>query len=129
MATQVTRPADLRPNAMNQRAEDIALALMGVGALAPEQLAETASWDQTQQGTLVGRRAILEKIAQSAAPEQITISEIVTQGKAGTVSGTLRRAGRANTLFCHVLRFTASNGAQLAQMVSFEHEDAHGGRG
>ena len=115
---EVIRAADCHNSPKNQRAEDIALALFGVGTLPEDQIAEGAVWDRPG-GAVSGRAAILAAIA----PEGITriaADQVVTHGKAGSVSGRVTRAGETR-LFCHVIRFTSASARQIAQLVSFEH--------
>jgi len=91
---------------------------MGVGALAPECLAEAASWDR-REGGVTGRAAILAT-AEKQSAEAIEIDQVVTHGRAGSVSGRVTRDGDTN-LFCHVIRFTSASVREIAQLVSFEH--------
>jgi len=99
--------------------EAIALALMGVGDLPGHALAENAVWDGAH-GARAGRAAIGAAVARVAPADRIRVEQVVVHGRAGTVSGRITRAGQTR-LYCHVIRFTAQNRAQAAQIVSFEH--------
>lgn len=115
---QVQRSPDCGNSPKNARAEEIALALMGVGALPEGALTEAATWDFTG-GALTGRDAIHARaIAQCA--DVITIDQVVTHGRGGAVSGRVVRNGDAR-LFCHVIRFSSAAARDVAQLVSFEH--------
>ena len=92
---------------------------MGVGALPAEMLAEAASWDRPG-GAVTGRAAILEAVAGTAPADLIRVEQVVTHGRAGSVSGRVTRDG-STRLFCHVIRFTSASAKQIAQLVSFEH--------
>lgn len=100
-------------------AEAIALALMGVGELPAHALADNAVWDGAH-GARAGRAAIGVALAQVAPADRIRVEQVVTFGRAGTVSGRVTRAGQTR-LYCHVIRFTSPDRAQAAQIVSFEH--------
>lgn len=111
---------DATPEA--EQAEAIALALMGVGQLAPETFAEAASWERgAPLPAAVGREAILDVIACLAPPERIELSQIATHGKAGSVAGRILRPGAPPRLFCHLIRYTSAETREVAQLISFEH--------
>ena len=116
--TAVLRSPDCGNSPKNARAEEIALALMGVGALPEDRLAEAATWDFAG-GAVAGRDAIRARAASQRA-ERITIDQVVTHGRGGSVSGRVTRGGDTR-LFCHVIRFTSAAGRDIAQLVSFEH--------
>jgi len=116
---EVIRSLERGNSPSHTRAETIALALMGVGRLDAESLAEAASWDGAG-GAVTGRSAILAAIKRVERPEKIRIEQVVTHGKAGTVSGRVTRGG-ATRLYCHLIRFTSASANQVAQLVSFEH--------
>ncbi|MBL6428690.1 hypothetical protein [Maritimibacter sp.] len=118
--TRIARSPDCGNSPKNQTTEAIALALMGVGALDDGLLAEGASWDRFGAG-ITGRDAIQAARAETPDHEWIEISEVVSHGKAGSVSGRLQRAGEAPRIFCHVIRFTSASARQIAQIVSFDH--------
>ncbi|MEZ5769661.1 MAG: hypothetical protein R3D80_19915 [Paracoccaceae bacterium] len=117
--TEVRRSADCGSSPKNARAEGIALALMGVGALPAEMLAEAASWDRPG-GAVTGRAAILGAVAGTAPADLIRVEQVVTHGRAGSVSGRVTR-GSETRAFCHVIRFTTAAAREIAQLVSFEH--------
>ncbi|MCB1336291.1 MAG: hypothetical protein KDK10_02130 [Maritimibacter sp.] len=116
--TEVRRSTDRGTSPENARAEAIALALMGVGTLEADALAEAASWDRPE-GAFSGRAAICAR-AEAQRADLIRIEEVVTHGRAGTVSGRVTR-GTETRLFCHVIRFTTASAHEIAQLVSFEH--------
>ena len=116
--TEVRRNPDHSGCPKNAYAEKIALALMGVGALPEDALAEAASWDRPGGATL-GRRAILAALPDQQA-ETIRIEQVVAHGRAGSVSGRVTRDGET-ALFCHVIRYTTPAATEIAQLVSFEH--------
>ncbi|MCA0042925.1 hypothetical protein [Celeribacter litoreus] len=106
-----------------ERASEMArLAMAFSGYPVPEQLflSETASWDQTGAPSVIGQDTILTALSEVSAPDAITLTQIVIEGRAATVSGHALRAGQSH-LFCHVLRFTDPSRTCLAQIVSFEH--------
>lgn len=100
-------------------ATEIALALMGVGRLDPDRLAESAVWDGAQ-GARTGRAAIGAALTQVPPADKIRVEQVVTHGRAGSVSGRITR-GTETRLYCHVIRFTCAAQSQIAQIVSFEH--------
>lgn len=112
------RSADCGTGPTETATEEIALALMGVGALRAGMLAEAASWDRPGGATL-GRRAILAALPDQQA-ETIRIEQVVAHGRAGSVSGRVTRDGET-ALFCHVIRYTTPAATEIAQLVSFEH--------
>lgn len=116
---EVIRSAETETSPKDSRAEAIALALMGVGRLDADTLAEAATWDGAG-GAVSGRSAILAAVEATRAPEKIRVEQVVTHGKAGTVSGRVTR-GSETRLYCHVIRFTSAAAGQVAQLVSFEH--------
>jgi len=116
---EVIRSGDCANSPKNARAEEIALALMGVGELPDTLLAENAVWDGAG-GALSGRDAIRAACAQLPEAEKIRVEQVVTHGKAGSVSGRITRGGETR-LFCHVIRFTSTTARQIAHLVSFEH--------
>jgi hypothetical protein len=118
--TRITRSPDCGNSPKNQKAEEIALALMGQTRLDPDLLSEGASWEKPG-GALVGRAAIMAELETPADHEWIEVTEVVTHGKAGSVSGRFKRAGEKPKLFCHVIRFTSASARQIAQIVSFDH--------
>jgi hypothetical protein len=118
--TRVARMPGCGNSPKSQRAEEIALALMGVGALESTMLAEGASWDRFGTG-ITGRDAIAGALRDTPRHDWIEISDVVTHGKAGSVSGRLQRDGEAPRIFCHVIRFTSASAGTIAQIVSFDH--------
>jgi len=116
--TEVRRSPDCGNSPKNETAERIALALMGVGALDDTMIAEAASWDRPD-GAVTGRVAI-RATAEAQTADLIRVEEVVTHGRAGSVSGRVTRGGDTR-LFCHVIRFTGAAATQIAQLVSFEH--------
>ena len=118
--TRITRSPDCGNSPKNQTAEDIALALMGQSRLAPDLLSEGASWEKPG-GALVGRDAIAAALDAPAPFDWIEVTEVVTHGKAGSVSGRFKRPDERPKLFCHVIRFTSASAKQIAQIVSFDH--------
>ncbi|AJE46215.1 hypothetical protein [Celeribacter indicus] len=121
--TRVTLPAGCENAPRNARAVEIALAFMGVARLEPDLLAEGASWDRTGAPCLIGRGAISDAVAQVTPPVSLSVSEVSTHGRAGSVSGRFTRDGEGTSLFCHVLRFTSASCRELAQVVSFERRE------
>lgn len=118
--TRVARSPDCGNSPTNAKAEEIALALMGVGDLRVDLLAEGASWERFG-AAVTGRAAIAAALGDQPAHDWIEVSEVVTHGKAGSVSGRMQRAGEPPRIFCHVIRFTSAKAAQIAQIVSFDH--------
>lgn len=116
--TDVRRSADCGKSPTSTRAEGIALALMGVGALDHALLAEAATWDRPE-GAVTGRAEICAAATAQKA-DLIRIEQVVTHGRAGSVSGRVTRRGETR-LFCHVIRFTSASAQEIAQLVSFEH--------
>ncbi|MGH1367649.1 MAG: hypothetical protein ACRBCL_03465 [Maritimibacter sp.] len=125
MTPVITRSTDCETGEEALRAEAIALALMGVGALEETLLVEGASWQGANDAPVaVGRSAIQDACSAIRPARAIAIEQIITQGAAGSVAGRLRRDGEGERLFCHVIRFTNSAANQIAQLVSFEHGGA-----
>jgi hypothetical protein len=91
---------------------------MGVGRLDRALIAEAASWDRPE-GAVTGRQAICAAATAQTA-DLIRVEQVVTHGRAGSVSGRVTRDGTTR-LFCHVIRFTSASAKQIAQLVSFEH--------
>lgn len=120
MPPRIMRAALSEPDAADDQALSIALALLGAGVLPPAMLAETAVWDRTDAPCTLGRAAISGALDALPAPEEVELLEVVTHGKAGTVSGRVRRAGAGPALFCHVIRYATPARRQIAQLVSFE---------
>ncbi|WP_439103131.1 hypothetical protein [Celeribacter marinus] len=102
-------------------AEQIALALMGVGDLNAGQLVDAATWERSDAPCAVGRDVILAAVSAIHPPVSITIDQVIIHGKAGTVSGRLTRDGSGTHLFCHIIRFTTAKRDDIGQLVSFEH--------
>lgn len=119
-ATQVRYALDMPLQEDERKLATLALSFLGVGALPPERLADSASWDRTGAPTLVGGREILRRQVGLKPPVSLAVTQIVAQGKTATVSGRLTRNGQPPALFCHVLRFTDPSQARIAQVVSFE---------
>jgi len=116
---EVVTSGDCGNSPKNAAAQDIALALMGAGALPAEVLAESAVW-QRPTGALAGRKPILNALRRTKAPDRIEVEQVVTHGKSGSVSGRYWSGGQER-LFCHVLQFTSAAMRALGQIVSFEH--------
>lgn len=116
---EVVTSGDCGTSPRNAKAQDIALALMGAGALPPEALAESAVW-QRPGGALAGRKPILAALRRAKAPDRIEVDQVVTHGKSGSVSGRYW-VGDQERLFCHVLQFTSAAMRDIGQIVSFEH--------
>ncbi len=115
---EVIRAPDCANAPKNQRAEDIALALFGAGDLPEDMIAQNAVWDRAG-GAVSGREAIRAAIAPDGI-ERIAVDQVVTHGRAGSVSGRITR-GSQTRLFCHVIRFSSASARQIAHIVSFEH--------
>ncbi len=116
--TEVRRSPDCGHSPGNARAEQIALALMGVGTLDQAVLAEAASGTGRKARSPAGLR--LRPPRPPRAADLIRVEQVVTHGRAGSVSGRVTRDGTTR-LFCHVIRFTSASAKQVAQLVSFEH--------
>ncbi|EAQ02717.1 hypothetical protein OB2597_15085 [Pseudooceanicola batsensis HTCC2597] len=116
---EVVTSGDCGNSPKNARAQDIALALMGAGTLAPDLLAENAVWERPG-GALSGRARILSALRSEAAPDRIDVDQVVTHGRSGSVSGRYAM-GESEWLFCHVIRFTTASCKKIAQLVSFRH--------
>lgn len=116
---EVIRSPDCGNSPKNALAEDIALALMGVGELPETLLAPDAVWDRAS-GALSGRDTIAAAVAAITPPDRIRVEQVATHGRAGSVSGRITRGGETR-LYCHVIRFTSPAARQVAQLVSFEH--------
>jgi hypothetical protein len=125
MPPKVIRKAEGR--ARNEaRAEDIALALMGVGPLPCDMFAVDATWERGTEMPAAGRSAIVKVFEALTAPDSITVEQVVSHGKASSVSGRLTR-GTQSRIFCHVIRHTSEAATQIAQIVSFEHSGGSNG--
>ncbi len=120
---QIRRGHDLppAPDAAETRAEALALALMGAGALDQKMLSPDATWQRGDAPVMVGRGAIMEALGALRPPRKIYIEQVVAQGKAGTVSGRMITEAGGARLFCHVIRYTSAAALQIAQIVSFDH--------
>lgn len=116
---EVTRSPDCGNSPKNALAEDIALALMGVGELPETLLAPDAVWDRAS-GALSGRDTIAAAVAAITPADRIRVEQVATHGRAGSVSGRITRNGETR-LYCHVIRFTSASAREIAQLVSFEH--------
>jgi len=116
---EVIRTGDCGHTPEDAKAEAVALALMGVGDLPDDALAENVVWDRAG-GALSGRAAIQAARAEAPAADKIRIEQVVTHGKAGSVSGRITRGG-VTRLYCHVIRFTSPDARQIGQLVTFEH--------
>lgn len=125
MTSKVIRKAEGRAR-IEARAEDIALALMGVGPLTSDMIATDATWERGQDCPAAGRLAIMRAFEQLKAPDSITVDQVIAHGTAATVSGRLTR-GTQSRIFCHVIRHTSEAATQIAQIVSFEHTGGHHG--
>lgn len=121
MTPQVHRTSKSAQTRDAAHAEQIALALMGVGNLNGHQLVDAATWDRSDAPCALGRDVILAAMSATRPPVSITIDQVITHGKAGTVSGRLTRDGSGTHLFCHIIRFTTTQRRDIAQLVSFEH--------
>lgn len=125
--TRITRGPDCETTPKSQRVEQIALALLGAADLPDQHLSEAAIWDRSE-GSLSGRHAIQTTRASLPRCDVIRIEQVVSHGKAGTVTGIVTRSGQRSRLFCHVIRFTSSSAQTIAQVVSFEHAERTHGR-
>nr|WP_319250035.1 hypothetical protein [uncultured Celeribacter sp.] len=123
LTPRVRRSEDCARSPQSEAATEIALALMGIGNLPDALFAETASWERSDAPCAVGHAAIRNGLATQSAPESLYVDQVVTHGRAATVSGRLTRDGTGTMMFCHVLRFTDSSCHTLAQIVSFERPD------
>ncbi|RPE72084.1 SnoaL-like protein [Pacificibacter maritimus] len=119
MTPKVIRKAEGSAREM-ARAEDVALALMGVGPLPSELIAPDATWQRSDAAPAAGRAAIVRTFEKLIAPDTITVEQVVAQGTAASVSGRLTR-GKQSRIFCHVIRHTTAQATEIAQIVSFEH--------
>ena len=119
------RSGDCEGSPKNLRAETIALGLMGAAPLAPDAFAEGVGWERGSGETLMGREAILA-VEKGVGLRKIEVSQVVTHGKAGAVSGRLWREDGSSSLFCYMLRFTSAAVKQVAHVVSFEHASKPG---
>ncbi len=122
--TEVRRSAG---GADARRAEDIALAFLGAGPMPDVSIAGAASWDRTGRACTIGGPAIEAARLALAVPAQVRIEEVAQQGKAAAVSGRYSPDGQDWRLFCQVIRFTSPEAREIAQLVSFEHREAHRG--
>ena len=120
MMPQPTTTPDTAPP---DRDRSIALALMGLGPLPARELgaklAEAATW-QASGRSHTGPAAILAALP-AQPPARVMVEQVVSHGKAASVSGRLERGGKMR-LFCHVIRYSRADCRQIAQLLSFEHE-------
>lgn len=118
--TRIGHGAELHLDTADHLTVEMALAFWGIGTLPAAALSENASWDRTGAASTVGRAEILAHLPQQPRPASVTVSQVVSNGKASTVSGRLTRDGTGVALFCLVLRFTTPARTEIAQVVSFE---------
>jgi len=116
------------PTPEERQAALLALTFNGAGTLGADDLSETASWDASNRpGSnrtgIVGRDQILAALARVRAPVSLSVTQIVVQGKAATVSGRLTRDGEGLFMFCQILRFASASRTQIAQIVSVEQKE------
>jgi hypothetical protein len=102
-----------------ERAEALALGLMGLGPLDRDALAEGVGWDASGR-THMGRDAVVAAIIPAPA-RRVDVDQTVTHGKAAAVSGVLTLADGSTRLFCHMIRYTSAAATTVAHIVSFEH--------
>ncbi len=117
--TQIRRSPDCDPSCDGAATEGIALALLGVGTLDRARVADAATWDRPSGGTITGGDRICATAAAQTA-DLVRIEQVITQGRAGSVTGRVTRGGTTR-LFCHMIRFTGTSDPVIAQLVSFEH--------
>lgn len=120
MPATITRSAECGNSSKNARVEDIALALMGAGALDDGLLADGAVWDRGGAPPAVGRDAIMAALPTLAEDDWIEVTDVVSHGRAGSVTGRRGRAGGPARLFCHIIRFHTAAARAIAAIVSFE---------
>ncbi|WP_417244629.1 hypothetical protein [Celeribacter sp.] len=111
------------PTPEERQAAMLALAFNGAGTLDADDLSETASWDASNRAGIVGRDQVLAALGQVRAPVSLSVTQIVVQGKAATVSGRLTRDGEGLFMFCQILRFASASRTQIAQIVSVEQKE------
>jgi hypothetical protein len=119
MTPQVKRKAEGRSR-KEARSEEIALALMGIGPINAEAFAVDATWERGDGQPLSGAQAIQAALSKQETPDSITVEQVVSHGKAASISGRLTRGTQAK-IFCHVIRHTSEAATHVAQVVSFEH--------
>jgi len=124
-ATEIKRQCPQPASDKAARTEAIALALSGVAVMPAGLIGAGSSWEG-RGPVRIGPEAIAAGLSALMPPERIEISDIVTHGRAGTVSGRIWREGRV-ALFCHVIRYTSAAAREVAQMVSFEHQERASG--
>lgn len=119
MQTRIKRSGPGTGTAKDARTEEIALALMGAVPVDLTLFAEAAGWQNGPNGAAMGRARIVEKIAAARDPDEISVEQVVSHGKAGSVAGRVVRGGEPY-LFCHVIRYDTAAAGKVVQVVSFE---------
>ncbi|MBW6416616.1 hypothetical protein [Celeribacter sp. PS-C1] len=111
------------PSPSEQALAELALAMSGLGSLAPKALSDMASWERSNHPSVVGRGKILDALSQITPPISLSVTQITLEGKAATVTGRLTREGQGLFLFCQILRFTTPERTEIAQIISVEQKE------
>lgn len=121
-------PTDLA-SAEVTRLERLALSLSGGGPLTDlfcdPELEPAASWTPAGGQVHHGRTEIERGLKSLTPPQHFRILQTEIHGRAASISGEIADASHGKRVFCHVIRFTGADRRRIAQLVSFEHSEAH----
>jgi hypothetical protein len=120
--TIVERSADCRNSPKNILIENltVALATSDVETLLGS-VADDIQWRIVGKDLIEGKEDLAQALSQrmSSQPLKLTIQHVVTHGKAGAVSGSLRFRNAKSREFCDVYEFSNTKGTRVNRITSY----------
>jgi hypothetical protein len=102
----------------NRFVQDVAVALES-GKAEPENFSLEVTWDQLSAEQIMGRPAVLKKLAARVEPATIVIEHAISHGKVGAANGEVILGNGHRRRFSHVLEFTNHKANCVAAIKSY----------
>lgn len=119
--TKVVRSKDCGNSPKNQLAENLAVALWtGDLRTVADLVTDDVQWSVVGGEALHGREAVLRALpdVNGAPVATLTVSHVVTHGRAAAVDGTVQYRGGTRG-FCDVFEFGSAKGTSVSRIISY----------
>lgn len=102
----------------NKFVQEVAAAVES-GQANPKDFSEDVTWENSSEGPIDGKTAVLAKIEEREEPLFIKVEHAISHGKVGAASGTTKLADGREIRFSHVFEFNTAKADCVLAIKSF----------
>jgi hypothetical protein len=102
----------------NKFVQEVAAAIES-GQADPKDFSEDVTWENSLEGLIEGRTAVLAKVEEREVPLIIKVEHAISHGKVGAASGTTKLADGRERRFSHVFKFKTAKADCVLAIKSF----------